>query len=752
MNIKYKKIYIPLLQILFIALFLANEGTLFAQNVSEITVSGKIFDQTKNSIPGASVIVKNSSNGTLTDIDGLFSITCKSNDTLVISFVGYQKITRIASEMQGGEIILVEDFVAIDAITVVGVGYGNMRKSDLTGSISSVSSDKMKQGVISSAEQLLQGKVAGLTVIQSSGDPTAGASLRLRGGTSLSASNGPLIVVDGIPGVDLNSIQPTEIESIDVLKDASAAAIYGSRGANGVIIVTTKGKKGKSSVEYNSYVAVGTVARHLDLLSADQWRAYVRENNVAGAIDYGANTDWQSELEQTAVTQSHTVSFGNNSETGGYRASLNYFDNEGIIKRSHLNRISVNLAAHQLAFNQKLRLDVGFNGNTDKWHNIDSRIYERMYNLSPTIPVLDENGEFTSIGGTNYENPVELNTNRESDNSRQRLMTYGKADLEIIPGLHAVANVSYEYNSYKGRLYKPTYAVLEGTDDQGYAQRSLGDYRNLQLETYFTFEKELASVHNINLMGGYSYLDNTYEGFGAERRGFDTDLFHYNNLGAGQDYRAGDVYSYRGNAKLISFFARANYNFKGKYYFTGTLRSDGSSRFGENNKWGIFPSVSLAWRISDENFMQRFEFINNMKLRVGYGVTGNQDGIGEYKSLAILGVSGESYYHAETDTWKQSYGPIQNPNPSLKWEETTQINIGLDLTIFNKYNASLELYQKMTSDLLYTYAVPQPPYLVGTMLANVGDLSNKGIELSLDGILMQTTKFKWSANLVIVNK
>ncbi|MBN1182311.1 MAG: TonB-dependent receptor [Bacteroidales bacterium] len=742
-NIKTKRIFITLFFTVIVILSLKAQQTL--------TVTGKILDENNTPLAGATIVVEGTTNGTISSMDGNFMLDITGDKARIqVSFIGYTSQYFDITENVSLTIKLLPDFQKLDEIVVVGIGYGTMRKSDLTGAIASVKADDMKKGVISSTEQLLQGKIAGLTVVQGTGDPASGASLRLRGGTSLTASNGPLIVVDGIPGVDLNTIQPSEIASIDVLKDASSAAIYGSRGANGVIIVTTNRETKGQAAEYKTYLAIGTVANHLDLLSANQWRKYVRDDTILNAVDYGAVTDWQKELEQTAITQSHALSFSNGDSKGGYRASISYLNNEGVIKTSRLQRIGASLTGFNYVMNDKLKLDAGLHTNFDEWNPIDNRIFERMYNLNPTIPVFNPDGTFTSVSGTNYENPVEINTNRTNVNSRNRLLGYGKAELEIITGLKADINLSYEYNSMKGRLYKPSYAVMEGVTDKGYAQRSLGDYTNKQIEMYLTYDKALSEIHKINVVGGYSFLENMYEGFGAERRGFNTDLFLYNNLASGQDFRAGDVYSYKGTARLISFFGRINYSIhSGKYAVTATLRRDGSSRFGANHKWGYFPSASLAWRISDESFMSSTtSWLNNLKLRAGYGVTGNQDGIGEYKSLSILGAGGDSYYDATTDAWKQSYGPIQNPNPDLKWESTSQINIGLDFGLINRVNGTLELYKKMTSDLLYTYAVPQPPYLVGTMLANVGDLSNKGIELTLNSYIIQTQKFSWDIYLV----
>jgi TonB-dependent starch-binding outer membrane protein SusC len=748
----FKKLLFIQFCLMFSGLIMLSENV--GAQAETRTLTGIILDETQTPLAGATVLLEGTSIGAVTDFNGKFELTLPADaaGNINISFVGYIAEKIDITGKTDIEISMVPDLQQVDEVIVVAVGYGNMRKADLTGAITSVSSEDLKKGVISSSEQLLQGRVAGLTVIQGTGDPSRGSSLRLRGGTSLTASNSPLIVVDGIPGVDINTVQPTEIVSVDVLKDASAAAIYGSRGANGVIIVTTNREKKGGTVEYNSYVAIGKVAHHLDLLSADQWRGYVRDSAIVSAIDYGANTDWQKELEQTAITQSHTVSFSNGSDNGGYRASINYLDNQGVIKRSQLERLGVSLSSYRYALNNKLKLDMGFHGNVDKWNPIDDRIFGRMYNLSPTIPVKNPDGSFTAISGTSYENPVEINTNRQNDDVRQRLLGYGKAEWEIFKGFKAVLNLSYEHNSMKANLYKPSYAVMEGRSDKGYAQKTLGEYDNIQLETYYTYEKSFAENHNINLMAGYSYLENTYDGFGAQRRGFDTDLFSYNNLAAGQDFRSDDVYSYKGSAKLISLFARANYSFSGKYMVTGTLRRDGSTRFGKNNKWGLFPSASIAWRLSDESFMSwSNNWLTNLKLRVGYGITGNQDGIGEYKSVSLLGAGGASYYDAVTGNWKQSYSVSQNPNPDLKWESTAQTNIGIDFSLLNRVNGTIELYQKNTSDLLYVYSVPQPPYLFGSMLANVGDLSNKGVELTLSSMLMKRGDFTWEANLTLAH-
>jgi iron complex outermembrane receptor protein len=718
----------------------------FAQG---FTATGKVVDSNQEPLVGATVKTIGTDKGMVTDLDGNFALACSQGATLEISYIGY-----VSQKVKAGKnltITLTEDAHMLAETVVVGVGYGTMRKSDLTGAIASVSAKDMKKGVITSTEQLLQGKVAGLSVIQSSGSPESGASLRLRGGTSLSASNGPLVVVDGIPGVDFNSVQPNEILSIDVLKDASAAAIYGSRGANGVIIVTTNRQASdaeQKTLSYNGFVAIANVAKQLDVLSANQWRGYVRDNNVGGALDYGASTDWQKELLRTAISHSHNISFSNSRKHSGYRANITYNNNQGVVKRNSMNRLAGSLTAYEIGLNGRLRLDAGINANFDSWTPIDSRIFERTLNLNPTFPVYNPDGSFAQLNGTNTENPVEINTNRTQDNKRHRFLAYGKAEFEIICGLKATANTSYEFQHTTGGTYKPTYARMEGQSEKGWAQRTYGEYTNRQIETYLTYDKEVADGHKLNLMAGYSYMDNVNEGFGATRSGFETNAFGYNNLNAGTDYRQTDVYSYKSKTKLISFFGRLNYNLFNKYMLTATVRRDGSSVFGEDHKWGVFPSVSAAWRISDEKFMQGTRsWLDNLKLRAGYGITGNQSGVAAYKSIAVLSASGAAYYDAASGTWKNSYVQAQNVNPDLKWESTAQLNIGIDFSILNRLTGSVELYSKKTSDLLWTYPVPQPPYIVGTMLANVGDMQNKGVELTLGYNIIRQKDFTLDANL-----
>lgn len=720
----------------------------FAQQKTLVT--GTVTDASGIPLPAVTVLETGTQNAVSSDDNGKFTIQVAAGQTIEISYIGFetQKVT-VSANMQPLAIKLAESATQLDAVELVSIGYGKARKTDLTGAISTVRGDDLAKGVIASTEQALQGKVAGLTVMQSTGDPASGASIRLRGGTSLTASNNPLIVVDGVAGVDINIVQPTDIKSVDVLKDASATAIYGSRGANGVIIITTKAGTKMNSVTYSGYSGISTASNNLDLLSANQWRQYVREKGLTDAVDYGGDTNWQKELQHRAFTQSHTLSLTSGGEMSGMRASLGYLQNEGVIKTTELERLNGNISGYQYALNKALKFDVGLFANIDKWHPLDYRIFERAYNLNPTIPVRTPSGQFTEVGGTLYENPVEILTNRKVDNERHRLLGTFKTEAKLFSDLTASVNLSLEHNAMQGSTYKPSYAVMEGRTENGYAQRTYAEYTTAQAEAFLNYAKEIKK-HNVNVMGGYSYLENIYDGFGAQRSGFETDLFGYNNLGAGYNYRLGDVYSYKGKSNLVSLFGRVNYGYDSRYLLTATVRRDGSSRFGNNNKWGTFPSASVAWNVSNESFMESSKgWLTNLKFRAGMGITGNQDGIGEYKSLSILGVGNDSYYDPETGTWSLAYAPIQNPNADLKWESTKQTNIGVDFSLWNRVSGTFEYYQKKTNDLLYTYQVPQPPYLVGTMLANVGDLTNKGFELSLNADIVKTDNFTWNTNVVL---
>ncbi|MCO4291993.1 TonB-dependent receptor [Solitalea sp. MAHUQ-68] len=721
----------------------------FAKPVEDVTVNGTVADTKGTPLPGVSISVKGSTAGTTTDNDGKFKITVPAKTVLHFAFIGFDAREMIANPTM--YVTLQESVTSLSQVTVVSIGYGSARKNDLTGAINSVNANKFTKGVITSTEQVLQGRIAGLTVNRAGGDPTHGSSMRLRGGTSLTASSYPLVVVDGVLGADINTISPDDIESMDVLKDASATAIYGARGANGVIIVNTKKPAtGRVKVDLSGYGSFGYTANSIDMLSANQWRKYVRDNNIGGAVDYGATTDWQDAISQNAFSQGYNLALSGGNEKSTYRASLNLMQNNGTIITSKLNRLNGKINVTQKAINDRLNIDLSLSSTYDKFKPIDYNALRYMYNVNPTMPIYDADGKyFEARGNLDYNNPVAQLEQLKNDNTTSRFLGVSKFDFQIVNGLKAVANLSYINNSFEGLYYAPTNSMT-GQNDNGFGSQSGNKVNEKLMELYLNYDAKIAADHSINLVGGYSYFDSQNEFYGLSRRGFNSDTFGYYNLGSGQDYRVSDIYNGKTDWKLISFFGRASYNFKGKYMVSGTLRNDGSTKFGANNKWGLFPSGAVAWNMADEAFLKDVNWLNQLKLRAGYGLSGNQEGIAPYTSLALSGpLNGELYYDSASNSWKNAYGPIQNNNPDLKWETTAQLDIGVDFTLFNRITGTIDYYDKQTNDLLYTYRVPQPPYLYSTILANVGNLSNKGVELTLNASVYNTDKFKWNIDFNI---
>lgn len=563
--------------------------------------------------------------------------------------------------------------------------------------------------------------------------------MRLRGTTSLLGGNAPLVVIDGVPGASMNIVAPQDIESISVLKDASAAAIYGARSANGVIIITTKkGKEGRAAISYDGYFGVEQIANNLDMLSADEWRQYVKENNL-DAVDYGGNTAWHKEIFRTGYSQNHNLSLTGGSKETHYRASVNFLDQKGIVLKNDLQRINSSFSLEQTALNNKLTVRMNANTTLEKWHDIpDKTVYTYSYNLNPTIPIYDEDGGYKEVLGHAYYNPIAVLNQLTSEKKRNYFQGRVQADYKIIPSLTASINGSLSRDNYLDGFYAPR-ASKPGEAEKGRAKRSTSENTSDLLEANLTYD-ETFGRHKVNAIVGYSYQDFSKESFSAQNRNFATDLFSYHNLGAGNKLQPDDVMSNKEANRLISFYGRATYSFHNKYTATATVRRDGSSRFGKNNRWGIFPSGSLAWRLSEETFMDNLSFVDDLKLRVSYGITGNQD-IPNYRTMALYGTYG--YYFSNGEFFTQ-YAPSQNPNPDLKWEQTAQLNIGLDYYLWGgKLRGSIEYYNKQTSNLLYDYPVPSPPYQFGSMIANVGKVSNKGVEIVIESTPIRNKNFTW---------
>ncbi|HEX2969361.1 MAG TPA: SusC/RagA family TonB-linked outer membrane protein, partial [Bacteroidales bacterium] len=587
-----------------------------------------------------------------------------------------------------------------------------------------------------------------LVITKGSGDVTGNSTIRLRGISSLTGSSEPFVVIDGVPGVSLSSVSPQDIESVSVLKDASAAAIYGSRSASGVIMITTKkAKAGKTSVDYDGYVALDNVTNKPDLLSAEDWRQYCSTNLNPGDyqnLDYGGNTDWFDEIMRTGVTHNHALSISAGTDKSSYRASFTYMNREGVVKDNSLQSLNGRLTFNQKALNDKLNLTFMANLYQNDYTPSNSRNFILSYNMTPVSPVKNADGSWFESLDYDHGNPlanIELNSNLSKT---AMVNVNAKADLEIFKGFTTGLSLYQQRGVSDNGQYNNRYTEA-GRTDLGSASRSssTSDKKLLELTLKYNF---VVNKHNLTLLGGYSFEDNHSRNFSANNRQFVTDIFSYNNLGAGANLKDGDVSSGASMNRLIAFFGRANYSFHEKYILTATLRRDGSSKFGSNYKWGTFPSVSVAWRISDEPFMDNLKAVTDLKLRAGYGVTGNQEGLGAYKTLALYGASSTKYF--DSGQFLTAYGYSQNPNPNLRWEETAMFNIGLDYDFLeSRIYGTIEYYNKKTSNLLYTYKVSQPPYLYDNIMANVGEMSNKGIEIFINGDIIRNAALRWTLSL-----
>lgn len=703
------------------------------------TVTGTIKNESGDPVSGASVIVKGGTIGTTTDVSGNFSLNVPAGTSEVtVSFVGY--ISQDVNISTNSVVTVSLSPSAGNLTDVVVVGYGTVRKKDVTGAVAAVASKDFNQGMVTNPIQQIQGKVAGLVIVQPGGDPNQSPIIRLRGQTSLSGGQTPLIVLDGIPLNDPNQLQnipPGDIASYDVLKDASAAAIYGSRGANGVIIVNTKkGIAGKTTVSYDGLVGVANQAKKLDVLTADEWRNAVPD---PGSYDKGANTDWQGAISRTAISHQHTVSVSGGAKGFNYRASGSYLNQEGVIINSGKEQLGLRFNASQKALNDKLEIQVAATHTETDRRYTDYNIFEYVVNTVPTYPVYNEDGTYFAYSDFNLANPVLHQMEAIRKGKEYLTVLTGTVNYQLIPSLQIGTTGSLSHYNLQTNNFTPTWP-LEGNRNSAsrYNENNNLGSGNIHLNYNQTF-----GLHSVGATGVYEYNVFNYDNFNAASQQFIVEDNQENNLGSGNsDYNT--VNSYKSQYKLISFLARVNYNYNSKYYATASLRRDGSSKFGENNRWGNFPSFDVAWRISEEGFMKNVGFINELKLRAGYGVTGNSDVIDPYSTLLLYGPGGR-YYNAVTQTYPQTYSPTQNENPDLRWEERRGKNIGLDFGLFNnRITGDINVYNDKTVRLLYNYTVPTPPFFINSILANVGDMSNKGVEVSLTANVVNKKDFSWT--------
>lgn len=722
---------------------------LFGQNIS---VNGIVSDTEGEPLIGVTVQVQGTSIGTVTDLDGRFALqNVARNAILEISYVGMKTEVMPVDGRTRIDVVLTDDTEVLDELVVVG--YGEQRRREITGSVTNVSSENFNRGVTRDAADLLQGKVAGLQITTPSGDVTDASRIRLRGVSTLQNDQGPFIVIDGVPGGDLQTVAPQDIESISVLKDASSAAIYGSRSAGGVILITTKrGSAVKPRVSYDGYFAVSSIANKPDLLTADEWREYARETGKDTSVydKYGANTDWFDEITRSGTSQNHSLSLSGGGSGNNYRASFNYQKREGVMRDNDMDRYNFRFQLQQRAINDRLRIGLTGSATMRDFNRPNRYNFVLAYNMLPVYPVKLDEGEWFDTREYDQGNPVR-NQQLNQDHWKN-IHYYGSGDIlfNLTEELDIKALLYKERRTEERNQYNHSESQA-GRNDGGYALRENRMWDKNLMEWMLDYNTEFGTTgqHRFNALAGYSWEENEYSYMKAANRNFTTDLLGANNLESGQGLRPSDVGSARNMSRLISFFARTHYSYMSRYMVTATLRRDGSSKFGANHKWGLFPSVSAAWGIAEEAFMDDVNWIDDMKLRVGYGVTGNQSGLDPYKTLQLYGTSG-TYY--DNGAWLTAYKISQNANPDLKWEETAMFNIGVDFFMFNnRLNGTIEWYDKRTRDMLYTYRVPTPPYLHPDMMANVGDMRNTGIELALSFDAVRTRDFFWNSSVTLAH-
>jgi TonB-linked SusC/RagA family outer membrane protein len=736
--------YLLLKGTLFIFLWIFSLS-MFAQN---ITVRGTVYDTDGEALIGVTVQVQGTTTGTVTDVNGGYVLqNVAPNAILEVSYVGMRtEIIPVRGRTQI-DVELADDTELLDELVVVG--YGEQRRREITGSVTNVTSENFNQGVTRDAADLLQGKVAGLQITTPSGDVTDGTRIRLRGVSTLQNDQGPFIVIDGVPGGDLQTVAPQDIESISVLKDASSAAIYGSRSAGGVILITTKRGSGvKPRVSYDGYVAVSQIANKPDLLTAEEWRDYARTSGSDASVydRYNASTDWFDEITRDAFSQNHSLSLSGGGSNNNYRASFNYLKRDGVMKDNNMDRYNFRFQIMQRAIGDRLRIGLTGSATVRDFRVPNRRNFVLAYNMLPVYPVKTSDGEWFDTREYDQGNPVR--NQQYNENNRKNVQFYGSGDIlfNLAEGLDIKTMLYKERRAEEGSRYNNS-ETEAGRDDGGYAQRENRIWDKHLMEWLLDYSTSFGAneQHGFNAMAGYSWEENEYSYMMAANRSFTTDLLGANNLASGQGLRPTDVGSARNMSRLISFFGRVHYSYQSKYMVTATVRRDGSSKFGANHKWGIFPSVSAAWGITEEAFMNDVEWVDEMKLRVGYGVTGNQSGLDPYKTLQLYGTSG-TYY--DNGAWLTAYRINQNANPDLKWEETAMFNVGLDFFLFNnRLSGTIEWYDKRTKDMLYTYRVPTPPFLHSEMMANVGDMKNTGIELALSLDAIKTSDFRWNTSV-----
>jgi len=742
----------------------------------EKTITGLVTSATGEELPGASIVVKGTTNGTTTDVFGNYTLTVPDeNVVLVFSFIGYLSKEQPIAGMTTINMSLEEDVMKLEEVVVVG--YGVSKKSDLTGAVSSVKEEDFNKISAATPEQLIQGRIPGVQITQNNGEPGSASQIRIRGASTIRSGQQPLYVIDGVPldmaasspggpsanGMGgapatnpLNFLNSNDIEAIDILKDASATAIYGSRGANGVVLITTKkGKEGKTNLEYSTYLSISNLPKKLDVLTADEWLK-VRIDTLDKAVDdanhYGSKTDWQEEIFRTGLSHSHNISLSGGTEMNSYRVSFNYLNQEGIIEKSSLDKYVGRVNMTQKALKDRLFVEANLTASQTKENRVpvgatgfEGDLLLNALKTNPTWPVYDSYGAPFQTISTEERNPVAMLEYTDDLTRTSRILGGAAATLKLIEGLNYKLNLGVDYTNAIRKINQ-SQRLSYLSSEQGRAQINTNELQNFIIEHTLNYNKSF-SIHNLGLLAGFSYQRINRSGFNQQAGYFTTDMIDYvNQMDEGDpDYSNLDSWA-NTPEELQSFFGRINYNFNEKYLVTATIRRDGSSKFGSDSKYGNFPSLAFAWRLSQEEFIQNLNVFSNLKLRVGWGKTGNSE-IGTDNSTFLLAPDAGStsiINHIPVTGFKID----KTPQPGLHWETTTSTNFGLDFGVLEgRLSGTIDLFRKKTTDML----MEQPTKALSptsTFISNLdeGYVLNDGIELGIDGIAVKTSNFSWNVN------
>ncbi|MES2268954.1 MAG: TonB-dependent receptor [Bacteroidota bacterium] len=721
------------------------------------TVTGKVTDAKDGStLPGVSVVVKGTTMGANTDANGQFKLTVpESGATLVFSFVGYTTQEVAATGGAAINVVLKPSSTNLSEVVVVSVGYGSQRKKDVTGAVGSISSKDFNQGAIVNPLSQIQGKVAGVNITQQGGNPNSeDAGISIRGQTSITGNQSPLFVIDGVATTgnsQFQNLSPADIESYDVLKDASATSIYGSRGANGVILVTTKkGRAGRAQIEYSGFVGIANQAKYYDLLNASEFTKAIRDKAATDPnLDpetflLGANTDWQRAITRTAITHNNNIALSGGANGFSYRGSVNYSLQEGTILNNGRKQLGFRFNADQKAFDDKLIVSLNLSNTTVYRDQLtDNQPFSRyVFNANPTKPIYNPDGSYNTFTDFDLANPVYHLLETYSNGTTYQTLGNLSVNYNLLPSLRIGGTGVLIHDNTLTHYFQPSFT---GEGNLNTARQQSYNNNSYQANAHIDYNKSFGK-HTVSATAVYEYNDFYTENFTAQGFNYLVPANLDNVLGGG-DASRNQISSGKDNYKIISYLARFNYNYDNRLYLTASIRRDGSDKFGADRQYGTFPSVSVAYRLKSD-LLKNVEWIDDIKIRAGYGVVGNSSALTPYQNVTLYGAD-QKYFDGSNSSYQypSSYTYKQNPNRDLQWEERKGRNIGIDFSLFNnRLSGDINYYNDKTDKMLYTYGVPTPPFFVNTIFANVGSLTNKGLEVALTGQAIKGQNFNWTIN------